>query len=318
MPRQETYLCRIDQWEAKLNQSRKSPYTVASYTAAARLARRILMENGIQTAPKKLSQEDIELIYRNLHNSAYKMGVKDFLRFVENPYVERADTGPAPKCMNKADWLDRDTDEDRIVWETAMNSPLFEKVIVHFELHLGMRRGGCKRLLMSYYLGRHMIVLEKGREGGKFRTIPVHPFTKDIMREVKDFRADTLEPHAFRNGLKVPEKVIAWPNHHKITTPSDNTLNILLKNVSRKAGIEFSHHTLRRTCARNLYLEMVERGKVNLAAIQRFLGHESMEMTVKYLGINMVDMEEMMSIGSQRFQKPINSPDCTETPVASL
>jgi len=112
--------------------------------------------------------------------------------------------GPKPKPIGKADWLDLEAEQDHAVWDIALNSDIHTKLLIHFELHLGMRRSGVLRSILPYNLGKHMIVHGKGKHGGKFRTIPTHPFTGAVLKEMADYRQDTLEPLAAKYNPPVP------------------------------------------------------------------------------------------------------------------
>lgn len=59
--------------------------------------------------------------------------------------------------------------------------------------------------------------------------------------------------------------------------------------LRERLEFHFSNHTLRRTFGRNLF-----HAKVPLETIMEFLGHSSTLETLKYLGINLGDMDEGM------------------------
>ena len=62
-----------------------------------------------------------------------------------------------------------------------------------------------------------------------------------------------------------------------------------LRELSDRAGFDFSNHTLRRTFGRELY-----RSEVSIVVIATILGHNSIQTTMKYLGISMDDMTAAM------------------------
>lgn len=302
MPRQAIHLRQIADWEYQLRQEKKSKYTIRSYTAAARKAVTLLQERDIRPTPSRLTEQQIKDIMPLLKTMEYKSGFKSFLTYCQNPHIRRISLGPKSKPQGYADWLDIDADQDLAVWDAARNGSLQERLLVHLELHLGLRRSSAQRLIMPYYLGRHLIVLGKGVQGGKFRTIPTHPLTADIMKELRDYRTD---------ADITAEQVMAYRSRGSVVVPSDTTLDRMIKNVSKSAGIPFSHHTLRRTCGRAIFMEQMDAGRVNLPAIQMFLGHESLEMTIHYLGIQMFDMEDMMKVSSGRVVNHLAAQKCT-------
>ena len=56
-------------------------------------------------------------------------------------------------------------------------------------------------------------------------------------------------------------------------------------------GFHFCNHDLRRTFGRRLY-----HAGVDIEIISKFLGHESTIVTLKYLGINLDDMDRGMDL----------------------
>ena len=66
-------------------------------------------------------------------------------------------------------------------------------------------------------------------------------------------------------------------------------MELLLEGLGRRAGIRFSFHTLRRTGGRKYW----ECG-VPIETIAQMMGHERMDMTKRYLGIELDHMREAM------------------------
>ena len=56
-------------------------------------------------------------------------------------------------------------------------------------------------------------------------------------------------------------------------------------------GFHFSNHDLRRTFGRRLY-----HAGVDVETISKFLGHESTVETLKYIGVNLDDMDRGMDM----------------------
>lgn len=75
-----------------------------------------------------------------------------------------------------------------------------------------------------------------------------------------------------------------------------------LKAVQKEAGISFlGHHTLRRTSGRLMWL-----AGVPIETIASVMGHESTEMTLQYIGVNLGDQTkafEMMRNHRIQMQK---------------
>ena len=59
--------------------------------------------------------------------------------------------------------------------------------------------------------------------------------------------------------------------------------------IRKRSGFHFSNHTLMRTFGRHLF-----KTDVPVETISKFLGHESTVETLKYIGVNIDDMDEGM------------------------
>lgn len=82
-----------------------------------------------------------------------------------------------------------------------------------------------------------------------------------------------------------------------IKEPLLNLDDAVLDPLREKVGFHFCNHDLRRTFGRRLYT-----AGVKLEVISKFLGHESVAETIKYLGLNLDDMEGGMSL-LEKFDK---------------
>jgi integrase/recombinase XerD len=107
-------------------------------------------------------------------------------------------------------------------------------------------------------------VLGKGRDGGKWRSIPMHPLVQELLNE--RVRSLTAEERLF---------------------PLSNTgADLLLQRAARKAGfplegVKVSHHDLRRTFGR-----LAHQSGMDLIQLKNLFGHSSVEMTVHYIGMD--------------------------------
>ena len=63
----------------------------------------------------------------------------------------------------------------------------------------------------------------------------------------------------------------------------------MLKPLGEEIGVKFSNHTLRRTFGRTMY-----RSGVEVATISKMMGHESIDQTLKYIGVDLDDMNSAM------------------------
>ncbi len=128
-----------------------------------------------------------------------------------------------------------------------------------------------------------LMVLGKGRNGGKWRRVPLYPDTQPILRD------------AIR-GLGPSDRVVPL---------SRSGADALLQRQAeacglRAAGVRVSHHDLRRTFGR-----LAHAAGMDLIQLKNLLGHTSVEMTVHYIGLD----ADTMRAGLQRFSQSIGPLD---------
>lgn len=107
-------------------------------------------------------------------------------------------------------------------------------------------------------------VLGKGRDGGKWRKIPMHPLV-----------AESLDP--LLRDLGEEERLFPL---------SSSGADLLLRTAAARAGfpaagVRVSHHDLRRTFGR-----LAHESGMDLIQLKHLLGHSSVEMTVHYIGLD--------------------------------
>ena len=136
-----------------------------------------------------------------------------------------------------------------------------EMVLLTFE-HLQQREG------------RWVILNIKGK-GSKIRTIPMPQWTKDAI-DAWTRAAGINENRVFRGMTR---HGTIFKNRKSIIT---HTIWYVVKKHAKACGLgEVAPHDLRRTFAKLAYL-----GGAPIEQIQLSLGHESIETTMKYLGID--------------------------------
>jgi integrase len=158
-----------------------------------------------------------------------------------------------------------------------------EKVLVALEGLNGLRRVEVLRLRRKDVLLEEgcMAVLGKGRNGGKWRKIPLHPVVKGLLRPL----------------------VRGMPPEERLFGLSASGADGLLQRAARRAaatgpGIRVSHHDLRRTFGR-----IAHGSGMDLVQLKNLLGHSSVEMTVHYIGLDADRMREglqLVSVGGGR------------------
>ncbi len=219
-----------------------------------------------------------------------------FLKWCGNNIVDRMQVEwPHDERIN-ADWLLGD-DPDILQAEAEG----IERVIVHLELNLCMRRVELLRLRPCDFMRETVNVRGKGRQGGKWRSVPFDPDTREIIGWWMVERKRIIERAKAKNpGVVVPEALLIYEHHGHLGAYKkgaiDKFLNLFRLRLERKyqRPFEFNNHTLRRTGGRELWKAGVE-----LETISKILGHEDTKTTIRYLGINHDDMSDAMQKVSQ-------------------
>lgn len=146
------------------------------------------------------------------------------------------------------------------------------RLLVGLEGLNGLRRVEALRLrVKDVFLPEATLrVLGKGRNGGRWRRIPLHP------------------------ALVAP--LGAWvrdrPPDARVLPYSRSGADLLLQSAARAAGfpdrgLRVSHHDLRRTFGR-----LAAKAGMNLVQIKNLLGHASVDMTAHYIGLDADEMRE--------------------------
>lgn len=156
------------------------------------------------------------------------------------------------------------------------------KAIIEFLYSTGCRVSemcNANRSDIDFVNGR-VTVLGKGK---KYRNVYLSPRCKSILKEYLDSRNDedvalfVANPYLFGRNEKIS----------KITRLTPSGVEVMLRNLGKKCGIENVHpHRFRRTAA----TLALKRG-MPIEQVQKMLGHESIETTTIYAQSNMEDVQ---------------------------
>jgi integrase len=194
--------------------------------------------------------------------------LRPFLRWVGNPVAGVTAIWRLPSGQSShRRWLDKEQ-LSRLYYAASGK----EKLLVALEGLNGLRRVEVLRLRKKDILldEECLRVLGKGRDGGKWRKIPMHPLVRS-----------QLDDHLA--GLGADERLFPLSN---------SGADRLLQRALRSAGfgtekVKVSHHDLRRTFGR-----VAHQSGMDLVQLKNLFGHSSVEMTVHYIGI---DADQMRS-----------------------
>ena len=294
--------CIYEFLNAKFRNAKK--YTRDKCRWSLRRMTRILEAGGFDASPFKIDEDAVNYImdeYRARGKlDSYLEGeiayLNRYLKFFRNYTIVDMNPQFSQDMRVNVHWLEEDQ------YQTLMDvkkTPL-QDIVIHLELCLGFRNAECCRLTLSDINDSgtkpHFNVRGKGRGNGKYRTVRFHRDTRAVLNRWLDERERIVQiareniPH-----WQDPGYVLLWchyKNHPDVGYYREHTGSLddaVLDPLRPKVGFHFSNHDLRRTFGRRLY-----HAGVPIETISKFLGHESTAETLKYLGINLDDMDEGM------------------------
>jgi len=151
-----------------------------------------------------------------------------------------------------------------------------EQILLALEGFNGLRRVEVLRLrAKDIDFGRQRLhVLGKGRNGGKWRTLPMFSETARALRSLPD-----------QDG-----------ENSRVVPLSPSGADLALRRVATRAGfvqlgLHVSHHDLRRTFGR-----LAHKAGMDLVQLKNLYGHTSLDQTVHYIGLD----EDEMRAGLDR------------------
>jgi integrase len=239
---------------------------------------------GRSLLPREVSQEHLAHLRstRTWERATFAIhfaALRQFLAWAGNPLAaEKAPWRLPSGEPGRRRWLSR----EQLV-RLADQPHGRERALVLLEGFNGLRRVEVLRLRAKDVLFDEgsIRVLGKGRAGGKWRKIPMHPAVREELA---------------RLAGRIPEGERLFPL-------SASGADQLLQRAAQRAGlrppaVRVSHHDLRRTFGRLAYSTGMD-----LVQLKNLLGHASVDMTAHYVGL---DADEMRA-GLQRFVDGVGS-----------
>jgi integrase len=215
--------------------------------------------------------------------------LRRFLRWSGNPLATKRGIWAVPgETAGRRRWLA--PDQLARLYRAAKGR---ERILVALEGLNGLRRVEVLRLrTKDIDFGRQRLhVLGKGRNGGKWRTLPMFSETAKLLHSVR-LGED-------QNSLVIPL--------------SQSGADILLRRVAERAGfprlgLRVSHHDLRRTFGR-----LAHKAGMDLVQLKNLYGHTSLDQTVHYIGLDEDEMRaglnRLASFISPLLRATASSPD---------
>jgi integrase/recombinase XerD len=293
-----------------LRMEKRSPGTLKNYNEVLTDSFEALMEAGLEFSPKRIGKREIDFLRQqhykgSIHYNRWRLSIfGTFLKWSGNNIVEQMRIGWPQDMRIHANWLEP---EEAIAVRNVAEG--VERVIVHLELDLCMRRIEVLRLRPEDFKGDRISVLGKGVQGGKWRTVRYHPQTREIIgewlltRQKMVAQVRVLDPKA-----QIPDSLLIYKHGARLYAYQKTGIDQILGRLRKKTELvygrafDFSNHTLRRTGGRMLW-----KAKVPLEVIKEILGHEDTKQTIRYLGLNLDDQDEAMNRLAQ-YQNSLSFP----------
>jgi integrase len=225
-------------------------------------------------SPQALAREHLELLRRTLPwapstIALHFAALRKFARWAGNPLAGEVGAWAVPAgSPSHRRWLDRAD-----LAHLYRSSRGLERVLVSLEGFNGLRRVEVLRLRRrDVDLAAHRLrVLGKGKNGGKWRTVPLFSETENVLRRARD----------------------GGDPEGRVVPLSRSGADLLLRRAARRAGFEraglkVSHHDLRRTFGR-----LSHQAGMDLVQLKNLYGHSSLDQTVHYIGLD----EDQMRAG---------------------
>ena len=269
---------------------------------------RMLVEEGLETHPLRIGRTEINHIqlripvrHGNFRNQEYHIKtLLGFLKWAGNPDVKKLAPRYPTGVRTKADWLNEE------MMETIRLSVEHDPALAmqfHLEGDLALRRIEVHRLRVQDFQGEIVHVLGKGSGDGKPRDLKQHPETPYYLADYLEWRSDLVRRALrFDPDAEVPDGLLIYfskrrpaPHHQVLGVCGLTTLDNRLKEMRALSALHFGHHTLRRTCAREMWKAGAE-----LVTISEILGHQSLKTTRSYLGLTVEDQAEAHDLRYRR------------------
>lgn len=308
----------IDRYLGELKEGDRSDKTLEDYDWALRYMFGGLRMAKLTINPRKIGRKEIDYLRKDFFDAKTTQGsdkkptlgyrshmvkvLRLFLKWAKNTKIATIKVGFGDDGIRRTRWL---TDQEAMTVKMAATG--VERMVVHCELDLGMRRIEVLRLKTSDFqsgkTSNSVLIHGKGRYGGKHRTINWHPDTPAELEAYLDLRDEMVRKTRNRNpNVGVPDDLLVYERDGRLYPYSDTGIDAILGRLSIRTEIEFSNHDLRRTCGRMMY-----RAGVKIEKIARIFGHSDIRTTLKYLGLDHEDIGEAMQQYAQ-YQKAVVFP----------
>lgn len=281
MPRAPVWKEKQAQYIQRCSDRLLSENTLKNYGKYLRYCYRYAVAENWPLNPAKIEPHHIRELYYHMVDEGsstskqreYIKTLLRFLKFCQNRNCEEIDLRIAVS-RTRVNWLSEE--EVAHIIASADYAPLRGALVLM--AYCGLRRDEVVTLRRANIKMDQLKVVGKGR---KERIIPLDRAFWDAMEPYTKWADQRPRTDFFLSYQHLNRKMYDY-------TPDG--LGALIWRFAKEIGVTFTGHTLRRSFGRHLY----KRG-CPIAELQRLMGHASLEMTVRYLGIGEEDIAHAMS-----------------------
>ncbi len=161
-------------------------------------------------------------------------------------------------------------------------------------LSLSARRVAVLRARPEDISSTQILLKDKGRGGGKPRTIPIGPEDYAQFVQYLNWRQNEIQ-RVLRNNsnAKIPDGLFIWTRTNKMGTVSKSTVDSIVEQCGRRVGVKLSSHMPRRMTSRELYYACIEAG-LPLDTAMEITGHTDRKTFMEYVGAIDDDKRNLM------------------------
>lgn len=293
-PKYKTMQGALRAFGKKLEAETLTDRTRTFYRETAQAVLKLMERAGLHTLPHEINAEDIRGLLdafdrENLAvatRKGYLSALKKYLLLLAGSITPISDIKyRLPHDVRpKVDWY---TPEQARLLLQCDKTPL-QSLVIHCELCLGMRRIEIIRLRPEDIHDPQSYVDVRGK-ASKLRSIPYTRGTREIFQLALQRRNEMI---AAAKPQEVPENLVLWSKAgllHPYSEEGYGLDKVVTEPLTKRLGFRVSNHKGRRTFGRTLY-----RAGIPVATIAKILGHDSTEVTLRYIGVDLDDMRAAM------------------------
>ncbi|MHA1286833.1 MAG: tyrosine-type recombinase/integrase [Candidatus Thorarchaeota archaeon] len=290
-----TFEQELNSYLQELEEMGRAERTIKHYKWTLETLFKGLGDNGYSINPRKIGRKEADFIRYEFHNGKSPKYVSEQLKILKS-FCLRAGN----KAMAKIDTSFGNVPPTNVRWLTQSEAFSIrdcargiERMVIHLELDLGLRRIEVIRLGMKSFQKGAILIHGKGRNGGKWRKINWHPETAMILEEyLRDHREKEIAKAKSKDpDVRIPDNLLIYGRKGQLHHYKKTAIDKMVKSAGERAEIfEVSNHDLRRSCGRLMY-----QAGVKIEVIAKIFGHSDTKTTIRYLGLDLDDMGDALS-----------------------